>query len=102
MRPFIPAHARQRLRERVPRASLCRVLRRLACVAHRADGRSYAVVVSRLRRQVGRAWGGASNGDLVVAVLRNRRVSTVMLRRSSQPFTPRALGVDFCLGERDL
>jgi ribosome-interacting GTPase 1 len=52
-----------------------------------------AIRVLDLGGMVGRAWTDRSNGDTVVAIVRNGIVRTVMLRRSTQPFTPEALQV---------
>lgn len=57
-------------------------------------GRSVAYVAHRFGYQVGTAWGSSSNGDLVVAIIREGKVVTYMLRRSSQPLEPAALSVD--------
>lgn len=45
---------------------------------------------------VGKAWANESNGDTVVAIIRDKKVITYMFRRSTQPFTPEALRVDLC------
>lgn len=65
-------------------------LRRLA-----SDGRSRAVLLARLSSKRGERYGeGASNGDTLWAILRDRKVVTIMRRRSTQPSTPAALRVD--------
>lgn len=46
---------------------------------------------------VGKAWTNESNGDTVIAIVRDRRVVTYMFRRSTQPFTPEALHVTRCI-----
>lgn len=46
---------------------------------------------------VGKAWTNDSNGDTVIAIVRGGRVITYMFRRSTQPFTPDALGVVRCV-----
>lgn len=46
---------------------------------------------------IGHAWGDASNGDTIVAIIRGRMVQTYMLRRRSQPFTREALNVNRCV-----
>ncbi len=43
---------------------------------------------------VGQAWSANSNGDTIVAIIRNRQVTTFMFRRLTQPFTPANLNVD--------
>lgn len=46
---------------------------------------------------VGKAWTNDSNGDTIIAIVRDRRVITYMFRRSTQPFTPEALHVIRCI-----
>lgn len=46
---------------------------------------------------VGQAWTNQSNGDTVIAIVRDKRVITYMFRRSTQPFTPEALHVIRCI-----
>ena len=46
---------------------------------------------------VGKAWTDTSNGDTVVAIVRDKRVVTYMFRRSTQPFTAVALRVTRCV-----
>jgi hypothetical protein len=73
------------------------VLDRAAKVAARIDG-SAAVLMVRLDKKVGDTAGDFnsrdSNGDDVWAIIRNRRVNTLMLRRKEQPATPAKFGVD--------
>ena len=52
-----------------------------------------AARVYRLGRMVGQAWSDRSNGDTVVAIIRNGSVATFMFRRSTQPHTPQAYNV---------
>lgn len=49
---------------------------------------------------VGQAWTNQSNGDTVIAIVRDKRVITYMFRRSTQPFTPEALHVVRCIDMR--
>ena len=44
--------------------------------------------------QRGQAWGEASNGDTIVAIVLDGRVVTIEYRRSSQPWNRGALRVD--------
>jgi hypothetical protein len=53
-----------------------------------------ALRVLDLGQMVGNAWTDRSNGDQVWAIIRNRQVVTVMLRRRTQPATATALKVD--------
>lgn len=55
--------------------------------------RDTALKVLDLQGMVGKAWTDRSNGDQVWAIIRNRQVVTVMLRRSTQPATTSALRV---------
>jgi hypothetical protein len=55
---------------------------------------SEALRLVNLKSQVGLAWSDRSNGDEVWAIVRNRRLVTIMLRRNTQPKTPAALKVD--------
>jgi hypothetical protein len=52
-----------------------------------------AARVYRLGRMVGQAWSDRSNGDTVVAIIRQGEVRTFMFRRSTQPHTPEAYNV---------
>ena len=42
---------------------------------------------------IGIAWSDRSNGDTIVGIIRDNRVVTIMLRRSTQPHTPAAYNV---------
>ena len=53
-----------------------------------------AIVVCRMTMSHGVRASGGTNGDVVVAIAREGRVITVMLRRSNQLFTPHVLRVD--------
>jgi hypothetical protein len=55
---------------------------------------SVAARVWKLGRMVGQAWGEHSNGDTVIAIIRDGSVVTFMFRRSNQPHDPMAYGVD--------
>jgi len=96
---FITRHALDRANERmaeagIPYADRVSILRSAIRTAHAArPGESVAVRVA-IPAMVGQAWSDRSNGDTVVAIIRDRAVQTVMLRRSSQPFTTAALNVD--------
>ncbi len=64
--------------------------------------RDTALKVLDLDAMVGRAFTNSSNGDQVWAIIRNRRVVTVMLRRATQPATTKALKVDFVTTIQDI
>jgi hypothetical protein len=55
---------------------------------------SAAVRILKLAAQRNSSWGEKSNGDIVVAVVRDAVVVTVMLRRSSQPWCTKSFDVD--------
>lgn len=70
-------------------------------IVSRADGiacespiGSIAARVMRLTSMVGQAWSDRSNGDCVIAIIRDGKVITFMFRRSSQPHNPQAYGTD--------
>jgi hypothetical protein len=92
------AHARERIAERLgvrlPIATQEAIAHKASTVAAASRGRSIAYAVHRLGYQAGTPWGESSNGDVVVAIIRDRRVVTYMLRRSSQPHEPGCYGVD--------
>ena len=54
---------------------------------------SEALQLLTLPAQVGEAFGDRSNGNTVVAIVRNQYLVSVMLRRETQPFTKAALDV---------
>lgn len=69
-------------------------------IAHNADifsikhpTSTWAVRIARLDVQRNPAWGDVSNGDTVVAIVREGWVTTVFLRRSTQPWRPEAMDV---------
>lgn len=68
------------------------VLARAQRVAVKVPVESAAILMVEMRQR--EFCSDGSNGDQVWAVVRNRRVVTLMLRRSTQPATTGALGVD--------
>lgn len=52
-----------------------------------------AIRVWRMRHMVGQAWSDQSNGDDIIAIVRQGIVQTFMFRRSTQPHTPEAYNV---------
>ena len=58
------------------------------------NGRSGSMAVYATRLQASRAVECGSNGQNVVAIVRNGVLKTVMLRRDNQPRTNSALRVD--------
>lgn len=67
----------------------------LATVYLKAHPRgSHAVRLMRLGKQRGLAWQDRSNGDEVWCIIRAGRVTTIMLRRSTQPRRAAAFDVD--------
>lgn len=53
---------------------------------------SVAVCIARTR-MVGAAWSNSSNGDMLIAIIRQRTIVTLMFRRRSQPFDALCLSV---------
>lgn len=79
-------HALQRTDERLVGAEAQKVQAAVeaACAVH--GSRSIGVIAHRLNGQRGQAWGEKSNGDCVVAIVRNGQVKTTYLRRATQTF----------------
>lgn len=91
---MLTAHALGRVAERLTDDDRDRVTAELQRLAPKSHGRSVAVRVARLPHAVGVPWSDESNGSDVWAVLRGGTVTTVMLRRKTQPTNPAAFGVD--------
>lgn len=93
-------HAVRRTFERVGVAIGMTRAERLAtladrCAAETPAGLSVAVRLS-VTPFIGTPWADTSNGDTLVAIIRDGVVVTLMFRRSTQPFTAAALRVDRC------
>jgi len=91
-------HSLERIQERLEDAGIAEAnIRTLAAildnVAATQNG-NVAIKALTLKGQVNAAYGNRSNGDTVYAIVRNRKITTVFLRRSTQPSTPAALRVD--------
>lgn len=91
-------HAFDRVEERLTEAGFTAETRakffKVADLLARASKiESEALQLLTLPAQVGQAWSDKSNGNTVVAIVRNGRLATVMLRRETQPFTAEALNV---------
>ena len=92
-------HAWDRVEERLGEAGFNAQTRNMIFVntdrvAALSEVGSEAIRILTLPKQVGEAWGDRSNGNQVWAIVRNRRLVTVMLRRDTQPATPEAFGVE--------
>lgn len=87
------AHAAARISERLTAEDTADLVRRLDTFAAEHPVGTYAVRALSLAAMRGTAWSAASNGDTVVAIVRDGTVATVMLRRSSQPFDRAAFNV---------
>lgn len=93
-------HAAQRAAERFIEAGLDpteidRIIGTAAAFALKCSGgESVALRLAVLHGMVGQAWSDRSNGDCIVAIIRNRCVTTFMFRRSTQPYNPAAFNVD--------
>lgn len=57
------------------------------------DDESFAVMLEQLPSQIGQSFKDR-NGDKVFAIIRNRQVKTIMLRRTNQDCSAEALRVD--------
>jgi hypothetical protein len=91
-------HAAERALGRLAEAGIngAAVLSRAERLARKLDpSLSYGVLMATLPEpRGGRPWGAESNGNEVWAIIRQRRVVTLMLRRSEQRRTPEAMRVD--------
>jgi hypothetical protein len=79
-------HALQRADERLVGDEARKVNAAIASAVAKYGSRSVGIIAHRLDSQRGQAWGNKSNGDCVVAIVRNGRVATVYLRRATQTF----------------
>lgn len=94
---YVNAHAIARLEERLPAAEAARIIDRLEQTP--GEPGVLAIVLHRLQGHRGdtrqEVEFRASNGDTVVAIVRDGEVATIYYRRSeNQSFTPAALGVE--------
>lgn len=81
------------MNSRLTEAERKQVATRIKAFLKTADNRtSYALYALKLSKH--RQNGCGSNGRNVVAIIRNGRIHTVMLRRDNQPPTRAALRVD--------
>jgi ribosome-interacting GTPase 1 len=95
------AHAATRIVERLTDAgfdhsAIAHVFETARSIAPRLR-KATAVLLLTLPGAVNEAWGDRSNGNEVWAVYRGRELRTVFLRRSTQPSTPDAFGVESVL-----
>jgi len=91
-------HAYRRINERLRDAGLDqeiidRIYRVAEALAAECQTGSEAIRLLALKVQVNDVRGERSNGDELWAIVRAKRLHTVMLRRSTQPKTPKALRV---------
>ena len=75
-------------------ATRAKVFGAAGMLASQSTYRSEAIRLIALPEMVGKAWSDQSNGNEVWAIVRNRRLVTVMLRRSTQPKTAAAFDVE--------
>lgn len=92
-------HAYERVEDRMAEAGFnaetrAKVFAAAAMLASQSANRSEAIRLVTLPAMVGEAWSDRSNGNEVWAIVRGRRLVTVMLRRSTQPKTPEAFDVE--------
>lgn len=86
-------HATERLQDRLTSGERSEVMDAVKA-AVQMNGRSGSMAVYATRLQTSRAVECGSNGQNVVAIVRNGVLKTVMLRRDNQPRTGVALRVD--------
>lgn len=91
-------HSHQRIEERMADAgydldTITKVFAAAKALAKASTVKSEAIRLLKLNGQTNQAWGERSNGDELWAIIRDGRLVTVMLRRSTQPKTPEALKV---------
>lgn len=90
-------HALQRASERLgvelDAETVQGIVRNADRIASEVGNVDTAARVWRMTRMVGQAWSDRSNGDCVVAIIRQGSVQTFMFRRSTQPHTPEAYNV---------
>lgn len=96
--PMKQTHAYQRVTERLTKAgfdqdTINKVYRVAEYLASQSTATSEAIRLLSLPKMVGEAWGDESNGSTVWAIVRNGHLVTIMLRRDTQPSTPKALKV---------
>lgn len=91
-------HSLERINERLTDAGIAQAnINTLAAILDHVAATqtgSVAIKALTLKGQINAAYGNRSNGDTVFAIVRNRKVVTVFLRRSTQPSTTAALRVD--------
>jgi hypothetical protein len=95
------SHAFERINNRLVETGLTlaqiRMLELLAGImAHNSTVNSEAIRLCELSQQVNinTSWGNRSNGNEVWAIVRQKDLVTVMLRRATQPKTTEALRVE--------
>ena len=86
-------HATERLQDRLTSGERVEVMDAVKA-AVQMNGRSGSMAVYATRLPTSRAVECGSNGQNVVAIVRNGVLKTVMLRRDNQPRTRMALRVD--------
>ena len=79
-------HSLQRADERLVGAEAQKVNQAIASACAKYGNKSVGIIAHRLDSQRGQAWGNKSNGDCVIAIVRNGQVKTVYLRRATQTF----------------
>ena len=92
-------HARLRISERLQDAGLDpdiiqRIYQAAEALAAASPTSSEAIRLLVLDRQVNKAYGARSNGNELWAIIRDRRLITVMLRCDYQPKTRASLRVE--------
>jgi hypothetical protein len=90
---MLSRHAAERLLSRFPATERATYAARAEREAARYPYGRTAVKLGTVTQR-GTAWGEASNGDVVVAIVEDGEVSTIAYRRSSQPWNRAALRCD--------
>lgn len=94
-------HALQRATERLGLTLDEKIVQHIVSLSDRlaveAGDTDTAARVWKLPRPAGSPWGDQSNGNVVVAIIRNGLVKTFMFRRETQPHTPKAYNVERCI-----
>tara|TARA_R110000744_G_scaffold1725_3_gene6225 strand:+ start:28113 stop:28568 length:456 start_codon:yes stop_codon:yes gene_type:complete len=84
--PTMSLHALQRVDERLVGDEAQAVIKSVRIACSKYSSKSLGIVAHSIGQQRGTAWGQKSNGDLVIVIVRDGKVKTIYLRRSTQSF----------------
>jgi len=79
-------HAFQRFADRLRPSEQETTLNNVRTACRQYGSESLGVIAYKLRSHRGQHWGMSSNGDYVVAIVRNGQLVTAYLRRGTQSF----------------